>query len=260
MVRTMQPEFARYYDAVMNWEKRLAREMPLLEELAREAGSKVLVPACGTGGHVGALARRGFRVLGFDIDEAAIEITRRKIETSAAQIAAAGGEARAVRLSMEDAAALGPQYDVAFCLGNALPGISEPGRLLAVLRGVEGALRPGGIFFTQNLNYDRRWKEKAKLFPVLSGETPDEEVLLVKFADYEAEFINMQALFLARQKTGGGWQTYPRTSRQIPLFKDRTAEVLTQAGFSNLRFWGDYSKSPFEPEKSNDLIIAAEKS
>ena len=64
----MQPNLAEYYDAVMNWEKRLGREMPLLEELAREAGPKVLVPACGTGGHVGALAERGFQVLGFDVD------------------------------------------------------------------------------------------------------------------------------------------------------------------------------------------------
>jgi glycine/sarcosine N-methyltransferase len=256
----MPSEFARYYDAVMKWEKRLAREMPLLEELARQAGPKVLVPACGTGGHVVSLAERGFQVLGFDIDETAIDITRHKIAASAAQIAAAGGEARAVQLSMEGAAALGPQHDVAFCLGNALPGISEPGRLPAALRGVAGALRKGGIFFTQNLNYDRRWKEKAKLFPLLSGETPDEEVLLVKFADYETEIINMQALFLTRPKSGGSWQTYSRASRQIPLFKDRMTGLLTEAGFSNLRFWGDYSKSAFDPEKSNDLLIAAEKS
>jgi SAM-dependent methyltransferase len=256
----MPSEFARYYDAVMKWEKRLAREMPLLEELARQAGSRILVPACGTGGHVVSLAERGFQVLGFDIDETAIEITRHKIAASAAQIAAAGGEARSVQLSMEEAATLGPQHDVAFCLGNALPGISEPGRLATALRGVAGALRKGGIFFTQNLNYDRRWKEKAKLFPLLSGETPDEEVLLVRFADYETEFINMQALFLTRPKAGGGWQTYPRASRQIPLFKDRMTKLLVDAGFANLHFWGDYAKSPFDSDESNDLIIAAEKS
>lgn len=254
----MQPNLAKYYDAVMNWEKRLAREMPLLEELARAAGSKVLVPACGTGGHVVALAQCGFHVLGFDVDEAAVETTRHKIGTSAARIAA-GGEARAMQLSMEEAASLGPEHDAAFCLGNALPGISEPGRLPAALRGVAGALRRGGIFFTQNLNYDRRWREKAKLFPVLSGETPDEEVLLVKFADYEAEFINMQAMFLARKKAGGSWESHVRSSRQIPLFRDRMAELLTQAGFSDLRFWADYAKSPFDPEGSNDLLIAAMK-
>lgn len=255
----MEANLARYYDAVINWQKRLAREMPLLEELARAAGPRLLVPACGTGGHVVALAKRGFKTLGFDADEAALEIAQRKIIPAEASIAAAGGEARLVHLKMEDAGQLGPHYDAAVCLGNALPGLSEPDQLLAALRGVAGALRPGGWFFTQNLNYDRRWREKAKFFPLLSGETPEEEALLVKFADYEAEFINVHALFLARPKAGGGWESQVRSSRQVPLFRERLAELLGQAGFGNLVFWGDYAQTPFDAEKSADLLVLAEK-
>jgi glycine/sarcosine N-methyltransferase len=255
----METNLAPYYDAVINWEKRLAREMPLLEELARAAGPHVLVPACGTGGHVVALAERGFKTLGFDADEAALKIAQRKLHSAEASIAAAGGEARLVHLKMEDAGKLGPHYDAAFCLGNALPGLSEPGQLLAALRGVAGALRPGGWFFTQNLNYDLRWREKAKFFPVLSGEMPEEEVLLVKFADYEAEFINFHALYLVRPKSGGGWQSLVRGSRQIPLSRKRLAELLRQAGFGDLQSWGDYAKAPFEEAKSNDLIVLATK-
>ncbi len=256
----MPTTFGEYYEGLMNWEKRLAREMPLLEELARAAGKRLLVPACGTGGHVVALAERGFQVLGFDADESALEIARSKLRARQTGIAAAGGEARLVQLTMERAAELGPRFDVAFCLGNALPGLSEPGQLLAALRGMAGALRPGGTFFTQNLNYDRRWMEKAKSFPVLSGETGEEEVLLVKFADYEAEFINFHALLLTRRKTGGPWQSQIHTSRQVPLCRSLMAELLGRAGFGNFRFWGDYAKSPFNPEESNDLLIAAEKS
>ena len=255
----MEPNFAGYYDAVINWEKRLAREMPLLEELARAAGAHVLVPACGTGAHVVALAERGFKTLGFDADEAALKIAQRKINAAEASITAAGGEARLVLLRMEEASKLGPRYDAAFCLGNALPGISEPGQLLAALRGVAGALRPGGCFFTQNLNYDLRWREKAKFYPLLSGETREEEVLLVKFADYEAEFISFHALYLVRPKSGGGWQSLVRGSRQIPLFRERLSELLGQAGFGNLVFWGDYAQTPFDAEKSADLLVLAEK-
>lgn len=250
---------ADYYDCVIDWEKRLARELPVLEALAREAGPRVLVPACGTGGHVVALASRGFRVLGFDADEDALEIARRRVNAGEFTIRATGGEAHVMYLTMERAAELGPQHDVAFCLGNALPGLAEPGQLLAALKGMAGALRPGGIFFTQNLNYDRRWREKAKFFPLLSGETAEEEVLLVKFADYEAGSINFHAMFLARSKSGGAWQAHVRTSRQIPLFRDRLTDLLTEAGFDNLRFWGDYARSPFDPEKSNDLIVLANK-
>jgi SAM-dependent methyltransferase len=253
----MEPNLARYYDAVINWEKRLAREMPRLEEVARAAGPRLLVPACGTGAHVAALAERGFRVLGFDVDEGALEIAQQKIDSDQTLIAAAGGEARLIHLRMEDAGQLGPLYDAAFCLGNALPGLSAPGQLLAALRGVASALRPGGCFFTQNLNYDLRWRKQTKSFPVLSGETPEEEVLLVKSADYEAEFINFHAVYLVRPKAGGTWQSHVRTSRHIPVFCARLAELLYQAGFGNLQFWGDYAKAPFDEAKSNDLIVLA---
>jgi SAM-dependent methyltransferase len=255
----MPPNLAEYYDCVINWEKRLAREMPLLEELVRHAGRRVLVPACGTGGHVVALAERGFAVLGFDADADAIAIAHARIESHTKSIEAARGEARIRQLTMEEAGQLGQNYDAAFCLGNALPGLSAPGQLRAAFEGMAAALRPGGIFFTQNLNYDRRWREKAKWFPVLSGETKDEEVLLVKFADYEAELINFHAMFLTRQKSGGKWESVVKTSRQIPLFQARLAELLTQVGFDKFSVWGDYRKSPFDAEKSSDLIILAEK-
>jgi len=255
----MPPNFAEYYDALINWEKRLARELPLLVELARTAGRRVLIPACGTGAHVVALARQGFSVLGFDADEEMVALTRQRIGREAAAISAAGGEAMVRLLRMEDAGQLGPIHDVGYCLGNALPGISGEGQLPAALKGVAGALRAGGLFFTQNLNYDLRWKEKAHWFPLLSGETAKEEVLLVKFADYEPRAINFHAMFLARQKAGGKWQSDVRSSRQIPLLRDGLAELLTEAGFVKLQFWGDYAKAPFDPAKSNDLLVVGEK-
>lgn len=168
----MPANFASYYDAVINWKKRLAREMPLLEELARVAGGSVLVPGCGTGGHVVALAQQGFNVLGFDADAGMVEFTRRRIETAAGAIAAAHGRAEVRLLTMEGAADLPAEYTAAFCLGNALPGLCAEGQLLAALRGVASALRSGGIFLTQNLNYDLRWQQRVTQFPLLNGETP----------------------------------------------------------------------------------------
>ncbi len=255
----MPLNFAENYDAVINWEKRLARELPLLVELARSAGRRVLIPACGTGAHVVALARQGFIVLGFDADEEMVALTQQRIDREAAAISAAGGEGKARVLRMEDAGQLGPTHDVACCLGNALPGISGDGQLPAAIKGVAGALRAGGLFFTQSLNYDLRWKEKAPWFPLLSGETAKEEVLLVKFADYEPNAINFHAMFLTRQKGGGKWQSEVRSSQQIPLFRDRLAELLTEAGFGKLQFWADYAKAPFDRAKSNDLLAVGEK-
>jgi SAM-dependent methyltransferase len=255
----MPSNLAEYYDAVINWEKRLGRELPLLEELARRAGRRVLVPACGTGGHVVALARRGFNVLGFDADEDAVGFARQRTNREANAISAAGGEAKVSLLKMEEAGQLGPYHDAAFCLGNALPGISGEGQLPAALKGIAGALRAGGLFLTQNLNYDLRWKEKAPWFPLLAGETAKEEVLLVKFAAYEQQAINFHAMFLARPKAGGKWQSHVRSSQQIPLFRSLLAQLLTQAGFGKLQFWGDFARAPFDPAKSTDLLVETEK-
>ena len=255
----MPLNFATYYDAVINWEKRLARELPLLVELARRAGGRVLVPACGTGGHVVALARQGFDVLGFDADEGMVETTRRKIAAATAEILAASGRAEARLLTFENAIALPVEFGAAFCLGNPLPGLSGQDQLLAALRGVASALVPGGIFLTQNLNYDLRWKQKVRQFPLLTGDTSDEEILLVKVAEYHADYINFHAMFLAREKPAGKWQAHPRTSRQIPLFQKLLIDLATQAGLGGFMFWGDFARPPFDIEKSHDLVLVARK-
>jgi SAM-dependent methyltransferase len=255
----MPTNFAAYYDAVINWKKRLARELPLLEELACPAGGRLLVPACGTGGHVVALAQLGFNVLGFDADAGMVEFTRRRIEAAAGSITAARGKAEVKLLTMEGAGDLQEVFDAAFCLGNALPGLSGEGQLLAALRGIANALRPGGIFLTQNLNYDLRWQERISQFPLLAGETPHEEILLVKVADYHADYINFHAMFLARDKPAGQWQSHTRTSRQIPLFQKLLIDLATEAGLGDFTFWGDFASTPFEITGSHDLILAARK-
>jgi SAM-dependent methyltransferase len=255
----MPADFATYYDAVINWEKRLARELPLLVELARQAGGRVLVPACGTGGHVVALARQGFDVLGFDADEGMVETTRRKIEAATAEIEAANGRAEARLLTFENAITLRAEFGAAFCLGNPLPGLTDQDRLLSALRGVASALAPGGTFLTQNLNYDLRWKQKVSQFPLLAGETPSEEILLVKVAEYHTDYINFHAMFLAREKPGGKWQEQHRTSRQIPLFQELLTGIATQAGLGEFTSWGDFARTPFDIEKSHDLILSARK-
>jgi hypothetical protein len=120
-------------------------------------------------------------------------------------------------------------------------------------------LAPGGTFLTQNLNYDLRWKQKVSQFPLLTGETPGEEILLVKVAEYHADYINFHAMFLAREKPAGKWQAHPRTSRQIPLFQKLLIDLATQAGLGGFMFWGDFARPPFDIEKSHDLVLVARK-
>ena len=210
----MPNNFASYYDAIINWEKRLAREMPLLEELARQTGVRILVPACGSGGHVVALALRGFDVLGFDADTEWWSSPAGGLRAAAGPIDAASGKAEAKLLKMEGAGQLREQFAAAFCLGNALPGLSADGQLLAALRGVASALRPGGIFLTQNLNYDLRWQQQVSQFPLLPVRLPRKNFFWSRSRIITRTTSTSTPCFcLAKSPTANGRQTLERPGK-----------------------------------------------
>ena len=273
---TVPSDLARYYDVVVDWEKRLAREIPLLRKILAEVPSrKVLVAGCGTGGHVLALAREGFEVIGIDSDPAMVEVAQKKLDAAAEEIRRArngsvgihpdmpaGPVARqtlkaSVKLcAIEESARLRERFGAALCLGNTLPNLSAPGQLEAALRSLYEVLLPGGIFFIQNLNYDKRWREKTKWFPLLSGRTEDEEVILFKVAEYGPEFIDFHAIFFTRPLAPGTcWDYRVNTNRQIPLFEKELRTLLERIGFEIVSTWSDYSGAPFDVRDSSDLLL-----
>jgi SAM-dependent methyltransferase len=138
-----------------------AREVRVLERLVRrygagEAGSGGLTwlePACGTGRYLRALVGRGHRAIGFDLSPEMVEYAR----ADPAE-ATAGGRLIVFRADMTRfarplARALGergrsapPCVDAAFCLINSLRHLGTDAAVLAHLRQVAGALRPGGVY------------------------------------------------------------------------------------------------------------------
>jgi SAM-dependent methyltransferase len=80
------------YDRFVNWESRLAYEMPFIERILREADARrVIDVACGTGMHAIELARRGYDVVGADLSAPMIERAKENASTlRQAQDSAAG--------------------------------------------------------------------------------------------------------------------------------------------------------------------------
>ena len=232
---------ARYYDCLVDWNARLAREIPFLKSLI--PGPRVLVAACGTGGHLPALAAEGFEVLGIDADPAMVEAARSK------------GPAEQRRL--EECSRLGRTFDAVLCLGNVLPGLAESNQMESALAEMHAALASGGVFFTHNLNYDRRWREKTRFFPLLSGRCGQEEVILFKFADYGGSHIDFHAVWVVRAELAGAWQSTVETSRQRPVFRKDLENSCRLLGFRRLEAWGSYAGEPFDPDRSSDLLLAA---
>ncbi len=233
---------ARYYDCLVNWPARLAREIPFLQKLI--PGRRVLVAACGAGGHLPALEDAGFEVTGIDAGAEMVEASRAK------------GAGRVEQLRLEQCSQLGRRFDAVLCLGNVLPGLAEPNQMETAIAEMHAVLDPGGVLFTQNLNYDLRWREKARFFPLLSGRRGEEEVILFKFADYGSSYINFHTVFLTRQGAEP-WRSAVETSRQRPVFRKDLENACRLTGCRRLEIWGGYDGEPFDLERSSDLLLAA---
>ena len=109
----------------------------LWKALGLKRGSRVLDIPCGTGRHAVRLARRGASVLGVDITPEYLRAARRAARKLP--------NARFVRGDMRALPPLGG-FDAAINLWTSFGYFDDPADDLKTLRGVERALKPGGLF------------------------------------------------------------------------------------------------------------------
>lgn len=109
----------------------------VLESRARAAGlsgTRLLDVACGTGNTLLPMLERGYEVTGVDISDAMLAQARGKTE----------GRARLMRADMRDLPPLG-EFDLVWCLGDALNYLDSEPELSAALRGFRRNLADDGV-------------------------------------------------------------------------------------------------------------------
>jgi SAM-dependent methyltransferase len=198
-----------------------------------------------------ALAEWGYHVIGADASPVMIELARAKsppTEDVAFHVAGLGG--------------LAPRFapvDAVLCLGNSLPHLLTEAALLGALADLSACLRPGGVLILHNLNYDRRWNVRPRWFAVNSGRYQERQVLVWRFADYldtPEPHIDFH-IVLFRQGEDGEWSVEVNSTPQRPLFQGELARLLPAAGLTDIRYYGDLTGTPFDPEESPDLVVVA---
>lgn len=259
----MYDTFSSNYDRFVNWDSRLAFEMPFIEKQLggrkRPSGEKITVmdAACGTGMHLQALAERGYTVAGADNSKGMISRTREYFIKAGldVELAVAGFGELAQAFNSKNVF----PFDGIICLGNSLPHILTPEELDQSLTDFAACLQNGGILMIQNRNFDAVMANKDRWMTAQSFEEGDQEWLFLRFYDLLADgLIDFNIVTMQRQK-GGEWQQDVVTTRLRPQSKDELGKALEKAGFAIIDYYGSMDGEAFDPKTSGNLIAVARK-
>lgn len=132
---------ALYYDIVFDADT--SREADFLQaaqkRYALTRGTRLLEPACGSGRLVAAMARRGYRVIGFDISDGILRFARQRLRDD-------GLTARLFHARMEHFHLPPNAFDLAHCLVSTFKYLLDESAARAHLKRMVRVLKPGGIY------------------------------------------------------------------------------------------------------------------
>jgi len=260
--------FSADYDRFVNWQERLAYELPFIErQLAACGARRILDAACGTGMHAIALAQRGYDVTGTDLSVGMVEQARRNGAAAGCDVrfVVAGFGELAAKLALSGAypepgrrvEGMGDGFDALLCLGNSLPHVPTTEALHATLSDFAAVLRPGGLLFIQNRNFDAVMRDRVRWMGPQSHREGDREWLFIRFYDFNPDGTLTFNVITLRRDGEGKWTQQVEATALRPLLHAELSGAIAAAGFDDIACYGDMTGAPFDPETGGNLIITA---
>jgi SAM-dependent methyltransferase len=234
------------YDRMTDFDRRFERELPVFRQLVERHAIRSAVDAgSGTGFHALLLAKLGVRVT-------AVDLSPEMLSALEERAASMGLEVRTVVSGFDQLAGkVDEPADAVLCLGNSLPHLRSAEELQASLEGLAAVLRPGGVLFTQTLNYDRilSTKDRIQNIKEAGGTT------FIRFYDFEGAMVRFNILRLVRSE--GGIRHELRSVDLRPVMHGELLGLLKRTGFTRVEARADLQGGEFRPETSKDLVVAA---
>ncbi len=166
----------------------------------------------------------------------------------------------ATKLALSRVEGVGNGFDALLCLGNSLPHVLTADALHEALADFAAVLRPGGLLFIQNRNFDavmRGEAARARWMPPQAHREGSREWLFVRFYDFNPDGSLTFNMVTLRRDEAGEWTQQIEATTLRPLLHADLLDAIAAAGFSNVVCYGDMTGAPFDPETSSNLIVTA---
>lgn len=209
---------------------------------------RVADAGCGSGAQLLHFAMAGISCTGFDPDPALVTLARQKLAPFPDACVEIGGFADTIRL-------VSPAADLLLCLGNSLVHVpqQDAARFLADAASV---LTTGGWLLLQILNYERLFREGITDLPLMRAAEGSVEFRRRYVWEGQREIRFQTSLRIAG---GEGPRIFRNEIPLHPIYPEELWEMLSAAGFSPIRYHGDFARSEFTLD-SEALVCLARKS
>lgn len=214
----------------------------LLRALGLRPGARILDVACGAGRHAGALARRGYHVVGIDLSPPMLEEARRRFRE--------GPRLRFLRRDMRRLA-FRAEFDAVVSLYTSF-GYFTNAENEAALRRMARALAPGGklLIDHRDPSYD------ARLPPRLwYSAGPDRIVLERRRFDRRTKVTESTQLVVRTREPTVVERRYRLQEFSLTAWR----RMLHRAELRFVRAYGAYNGHAYRPGATGRLIVVAER-
>jgi len=249
-------ETPKYYDAIFDVDSHV--EADFLEAAFAKHATKsardrrrVLEPACGSGRLLVEMAKRGWKVHGFDLEPAMVDFSR-------ARLAHEGLTGSVVTGNMSDFKVRGT-FDLAHCFVSTFKYLLDEEAARGHLESVARALRPGGIYalgfhlswYEHRDKTNERWvteKDGARVECTISGWPADRATRLEKV---QAKMKVFEGGLEKRAKTTWWFRSYD--ARQVRSLL-RSVPELEHVATYDFHYEID-EPQPFSDDQCDTLLI-----